>query len=144
MNVRASFLTTKHWSQSKLPSIGMWISKTVKNLPLMQETMVQSLGQEDPQAKKTATHSRILAWRIPWVEKSMDHKELDMTEQLTLSLLFHAIRYYSAIKENTNTHNMNEFQNIYAELKNPETHIYTIIPLIKNSRKLINFLKSPI
>ena len=122
----ASFLT-KHWSQSKLPSIGKWISKTVKNLPLMQETMVQSLGREDPQVKKTATHSSILAWRIPWIEKSMGHKASDMTEQLTLSLLFHAIKYYSAIKEHTNTHNMNEFQNIYAGLKNPETHVYTTL-----------------
>ena len=65
----ASFLTTKHWSQSKLPSIGMWISKTVKNLPLMQETMVQSLGQEDPLGKEMATHSSILAWEIPWMEE---------------------------------------------------------------------------
>ena len=75
----ASFLTTKHWSQSKLPSIGMWISKTVKNLSLMQETMVQSLGQEDPQAKKTATHSRILAWRIPWTEEPGGQQSISWT-----------------------------------------------------------------
>ena len=61
------------------------------------------------------------------MEKPMGHKESDMTEQLTLSLLFHAIKYYSAIKERTNTHNMNEFQNIYAGLKNPETHVYTTL-----------------
>ena len=79
----------------------------MKNLPLMQETTVPSLGREDPQEKKMATHSSILAWRIPWTEKSMGHKKSDMTEQLTLSLLFHAIKYYSAIKEHTNTHNMN-------------------------------------
>ena len=38
----------------------------VKNLPAMQQTWVQSLGQEDPLEKRIATHSGILAWRIPW------------------------------------------------------------------------------
>ena len=38
----------------------------VKNLPAMQETWVRSLGQEDPLEKEMATHSSILAWRIPW------------------------------------------------------------------------------
>ena len=37
-----------------------------KNLPAMQETRVQSQGQEDPMEKRLATHSSILAWRIPW------------------------------------------------------------------------------
>ena len=41
----------------------------VKNLPAIQETQVQSLGQEDPLEKGMATHSNILAWRIPWTEK---------------------------------------------------------------------------
>ena len=41
----------------------------VKNLPAMQETWVQSLGQEDPLKKGMATHSSILAWRIPQTEK---------------------------------------------------------------------------
>ena len=38
----------------------------VKNLPAVQENWVQSLGQEDPLEKGMATHSSILAWRIPW------------------------------------------------------------------------------
>ena len=41
----------------------------VKRLPTMQETWVQSLGQEDPLEKETATHSSILAWRIQWTEE---------------------------------------------------------------------------
>ena len=41
----------------------------VKNPPAMQETQVQSLGQEHLLEKGTATHSSILAWRIPWTEK---------------------------------------------------------------------------
>ena len=41
------------------------VAQMVKNLPAMQETQVQSLGQEDPLEKGMATHSSILAWRIP-------------------------------------------------------------------------------
>ena len=41
----------------------------VKYLPAMQETWVQSLGWEDPLEKGKATHSSILAWRIPWIEE---------------------------------------------------------------------------
>ena len=41
----------------------------VKNLPVMQETWVRSLGQEDPLEKEMATHSSILAWRIPRTEE---------------------------------------------------------------------------
>ena len=40
----------------------------VKHLPAMQETWVRSLGREDPLEKEIATHSSILAWRIPWME----------------------------------------------------------------------------
>ena len=41
----------------------------VKNLPAMQETRVPSLGWEDPLEKGMATHSSLLAWRIPWAEE---------------------------------------------------------------------------
>ena len=65
------------------------VAHTVKNLPARQETQVQSLGQEDPLEKGMATHSSVLAWRIPWTEEPgyspWGHKESDMTEQLTLS-----------------------------------------------------------
>ena len=44
------------------------IAQLVKNLPTMQETLVQFLGWEDPLEKGKATHSRILAWRIPQTE----------------------------------------------------------------------------
>ena len=43
--------------------------QTVENLSAMQETRVRSLDQEDPLVKGMATHSGILAWRIPWTEK---------------------------------------------------------------------------
>ena len=45
------------------------VAQMVKRLPTMQETWVQSLGQEDPLEKETATHSSILAWRIRWTEE---------------------------------------------------------------------------
>ena len=45
------------------------VAQTVKRLPTVQETRVQSLGQEDLLEKEMATHSSILAWKIPWTEK---------------------------------------------------------------------------
>ena len=45
------------------------MDQTVKRLPTMLETQVQSLGQEDPLAKEMATHSSTLAWKIPWTEE---------------------------------------------------------------------------
>ena len=45
------------------------MAQMVKNLPTMQETLVQSLGQEDPLEEEMATQSGILAWRIPWTEE---------------------------------------------------------------------------
>ena len=44
------------------------MAKRIKRLPAMQETRVQSLGQEEPLGKEMATHSSILAWKIPWAE----------------------------------------------------------------------------
>ena len=51
--------------------IATWalVVQMVKNLPAMQETQVHSLGREDPLEKGIATHSSIVAWRIPWTEK---------------------------------------------------------------------------
>ena len=63
------------------------MAQTVKNPPAMQETWVQSLGQEDPLEKRKATHNSILAWRIPWTEEPgglWGHKESDTTERLAL------------------------------------------------------------
>ena len=42
------------------------VAQMMKNLPAMQETQIQPLGWEDPLEKEMATHSRVLAWRIPW------------------------------------------------------------------------------
>ena len=45
------------------------LAQMVKNLPAIQETWVQSLGQEDPLEKEKATYSTIIAWKIPWTEE---------------------------------------------------------------------------
>ena len=61
------------------------VAQLVKNLPAMQETWVQSLGWEYPLGKGKATHSSILAWRIPWTAQS---KELDTTERLSTGCVY--------------------------------------------------------
>ena len=45
------------------------VAQGVKDLPAVQETWVRVLGQEDPLEKEMATHSSVLAWRIPWTEE---------------------------------------------------------------------------
>ena len=54
---------------SPAPLKASLVAQTVKNLPAMWETWDRSLGREDPLEKGMATHSSILAWRIPWLEE---------------------------------------------------------------------------
>ena len=62
------------------------VAQIVKNLPTVQETQTCSLDQEDPLENRMATHSSILAWRIPWTQRNLagyspwGHKESDMNE----------------------------------------------------------------
>ena len=68
------------------------MAQTVKRLPTIQETWVQSLGQEDLLEKKMAIHFSILAWKIPWTEEpgrlqSMGSYESDRTKQLHFHFL---------------------------------------------------------
>ena len=61
------------------------VTQTVKDLPAIQETQVQSLGGEDPLEEEMAPHSSTLAWKIPWTEESGGvqsggRKESDTTE----------------------------------------------------------------
>ena len=58
-----------HHCPSEIHSINSLVVQMVKNLPAMQETWVQSLGQEDPLEKGMATHSSVLVWRIPWTKE---------------------------------------------------------------------------
>ena len=61
------------------------VAQTVKNLPAMQETQVQLLGQEEPLEKGMAIHSSILAWRIPWTEEPGGHRPWIAESQIRLS-----------------------------------------------------------
>ena len=56
------------YSKITTPSWGFLGGSAIRNSPAMQETWVRFLGQEDPLEKEMATHSSILAWRIPWTE----------------------------------------------------------------------------
>ena len=62
------------------------MAQTIKNLPAMPETRVQSLGQEYPLKEEMATHSSVFAWRIPW-----NHKELDMTEWVSTNTVIRVV-----------------------------------------------------
>ena len=67
------------------------VAQTANNLPVMQETWVRSLSQEDPLEEGMTTHSSILAWRIPtdrgtWQATVCGVAELNTTEQLSVSL----------------------------------------------------------
>ena len=60
------------------------MAQTVKNLPAIQETRIQSLGQEDPLEKGMTTHPSILAWRSPWTEEPGGLQSMG-SQRLTLS-----------------------------------------------------------
>ena len=88
-----SFLSQRQLTRASL------VAQTVKNLPAMQETMVQSLGREDPLEKGMATHSSILAWRIPWMEEPgglqyWGCKESNMTQRLIFHFIFNSNKHH--------------------------------------------------
>ena len=65
-------LTSTHYFHIYIPFSTPWaslVAQRLKHLPAMWETWVRSLGREDPLEKEMATHSSILAWRIPWTEE---------------------------------------------------------------------------
>ena len=99
-------LSHPYMTTGKTIALTLWIllvAQTVKSLPAMQETQVQSLGREDLPEKEMATHSSILAWKIPWTEEpgglqSMGSQRVDMTDALhfhfvskVMSLLFNML-----------------------------------------------------
>ena len=95
---KGQFLGKSWWSgfSSKLISEILYalllMAQRVKHLPAVQETPVQSLGQEDPLEKEMATHSSTLAWKIPWMEKPIDYslwgrKELELLSDFTFHFL---------------------------------------------------------
>ena len=86
------------YNPSLNPGQASLVAQLVTNLPAMQETQFQSLGQEDPPEKEMAIHSSNLAWEIPLTEEpggssSRGHKESDTTEQLihTIYTIFYTL-----------------------------------------------------
>ena len=63
------FTTYQAFYHMQIVFLSSLVVQSIKSLPAMQEPRVQSLGQEDPLEKEMATHSSILAWRIPWTEE---------------------------------------------------------------------------
>ena len=63
------------------------VAQLIKNPPAMWETWVQSLGWEDPLEKRKATHSGILAWRIPWTIQSMGSQRIGLSLSLSFQVL---------------------------------------------------------
>jgi len=59
------------------------VAQTVKSLPAMWETQVQSLGQKDPLEKEMVTHASILAWKILWIEESGRLPSMGVTKSQT-------------------------------------------------------------
>ena len=87
--------------------MGLRSDSAIKNLPAKQELQVQSLGQEDSLEECMATHSSILAWRIPWIEESgrlwpWGRKELNTAEVTEHACTKHFVGRspYKALKEN--------------------------------------------
>ena len=68
-----SDLDSSSQHRTPLPRLTSLVAKAVKHLPTMQETRVQSLGWKDLLEKEMATHSSILAWKIPWMESLVDY-----------------------------------------------------------------------
>ena len=82
------------------------VSKLVKSLSVMQETRVQSLGQEDPLEKGMTNHSSILPWRIPWTGKpgglqSLGHSQ---TRLSSLHFYFHMLFYNEYVGQKGGPH----------------------------------------
>ena len=85
LNMLSSFVSFPSKEQASFNLMGALIAQLEKNLPVLQETRVRSLGREDPLEKEMATHSSTLAWKIPWRARLVGYspwgrKESDMTE----------------------------------------------------------------
>ena len=79
-----SWLSYK-WNNFMSSIVYLPMAQTVKNLPAMQETRVQSLGQEDPLKKEMVTNAGIFAWRIPWTEEPGGLQSMGSQSQTWLS-----------------------------------------------------------
>ena len=93
-----------------MSSMGFLDDSAVKNLPAVQETQVWSLGQEDPLEEEMATHSSILAWKIPWPEEpgGLQSKGLQRIGHnwVTWAHIIYNLRFISLFHTNMNELNV--------------------------------------
>ena len=75
---------TAHVRQALYHGVGFHMAQMVKNLPAVQETWVESLGREDPLENGMATHSSVLAWRIPWTGELSRLQSMGLKSQTRL------------------------------------------------------------
>ena len=85
------------------------VGSLVKNLPAMQEMGVRSLDLENPLEKEMATHSSILAWKIPWIEESGGLQSMDLQESDTTYRLNHHRDEGRAVTSTANTHSLEPY-----------------------------------
>ena len=110
-----------------MQSIICWMGK---HLPAMRETWVRSLGREDPLEKEMATHSSILAWRIPWTEElgglqSTGCKESDTTERLHFAFTFYCIAQFSSVTQSCLTLQLHGLQHARLPCSSPTPWAYS-------------------
>ena len=115
------------------------MAQIVKNLPVMQETLIQFLGQEDPLEKGMATHSNTPAWKTLWIKEPgelqpMGCKESDTAEQLTLSFsLSSANGFHAFFAEGTGSISGQGTKILQAS--QPHTHTHTQLPKKRTRKK---------
>ena len=80
------------------------VAQMIKNLPVLQETWVRSLGQEDLLEKVMATHSTILAWRIPWTEESSGLQSHGVAKSWTQLSNFTFTFHFNVLEKEMATH----------------------------------------
>ena len=80
------------------------VAQRLKRLPGMQETWVQSLGREDPLEKEMATHSSVLAWRIPWMGEPGGLPSMGLQSQTRLKRLSRSSSSSSSSKAQLTLH----------------------------------------
>ena len=91
----AIYGVTQSWTRLKQQQ--QLVAQLVESLPAMRETWIRSLGWEDPLEKRTATHSSILAWKIPWIVQSMGSQRVghDWVTFISLQYIYSKIYDYT-------------------------------------------------
>ena len=97
------------------------MAQTVKRLPTMQETRVQSLGQEDLLEKEMATHSSILAWKIPWMEEPGRLQSMGSGLENSMNCIAHRVTK-SQTRQATFTSLCFKASQVVLVVKNPPTN----------------------